>query len=179
MKCAPLKEGGKKKNEHQCLLLCQVQDTVLHAVLTRILSGGDGSLPFDGEEARTLSIGRVWGSFPVTKLGFIPSPLWLESTCLAGIKGREERTSSEMESRTCRLVKWCANASFLVWLVGQQLCKMLTLEKAGWSMYRKSLFYLRAFSSTLNLFQSKKLKKRKYLFTMDSMPFTKILDLIV
>ena len=75
MNCAPLKEGGKKKNEHQCLLLCQVQDTVLHAVLTRILSGGDGSLPFDGEETRTLSIGRVLGTFPVTKLGLIPNPL--------------------------------------------------------------------------------------------------------
>lgn len=38
---------------------------------------------------------------------------------------------------------------------------MLTLEKAGQSIYRKSLYYLWAFSSTLNLFQSKKLKKKK------------------
>lgn len=40
-------------------------------------------------------------------------------------------------------------------------------------MYRKSQ-YLR-FLSTLNLFQSKKLKKKRNTFTMDSVPFTEIL----
>ena len=49
-----------KENEHQFLLVCQTLDTVLCAIITRILLGKDGYFPFYSRENRALRDERVW-----------------------------------------------------------------------------------------------------------------------
>lgn len=60
MECAPLKEVGKGKGTWVPTCVLSFGHTVLHAVVTRMLLGGDGHLPFHGEETRAPRDGRAW-----------------------------------------------------------------------------------------------------------------------
>ena len=60
MECAPLKEVGKRKRTLVPTSAPSFGHTVLRAVVTRMLLGGDGHLPFYGEETRAPRAGRAW-----------------------------------------------------------------------------------------------------------------------
>lgn len=60
MACAPLKEVGKGKQTWVPTSVLSFGRTVLHAVVTRMLLGGDGHLPFYGAETRAPRDGRAW-----------------------------------------------------------------------------------------------------------------------